>query len=365
MKLAPRKGRLATALVILALCAACSGGSPSLPSSAGSAPSIAASRPGGTLDSPYLLHDAFGRPIPNTHVMLTRDAAALLRPNGVSNVSYHGGPVELVPNVHLVFWGFTSASADPHGEAARLRSFVGDVAGSKWLGTVTQYYSNPGKKHVQNPSHQLKGTWYDNSSVPAHPTQAQVAAEAVKAAAHFHWYTEGASFFIVLPAGHDPTGFGNVKNGFCAFHSHVKSNDHTVVYDDFPYQTDAGGTCGENSLNPGAAGLLDGVSIVAGHEIAEAQTDPQLDAWYDDSLGGEIGDKCSWTGLQNTRLSSHGVFATQPLWSNAIRGCTQAEAGTPVQTKLGSGFSSPAASPSARRARCRATWSLPTRKTAT
>ena len=341
MKNAMRKARPAALLAATLFAAACSGGNSTLPPSSVTAPSEA-SGVLGPADSPYRLHDALGRPIPNTHVMLTREAAARIAPDTVHNVAYHGGPVELVPNIHLIFWGFRSASDDPNGEAAYLKRFVANVAGSKWLGTVTQYYSNPGKKRIQNPQNQLKGTWYDNSSVPAHPSQDQVAAEAAKAAAHFNWNTEGASYFVVLPAGHDPTGFGNVKNGFCAFHSDVTSKGHTIVYEDFPYQTDAAGTCGENSVNPGTTGLLDGVSVVAGHEIAETQSDPHLDAWYDGGLGGEIGDKCAWTGLQNSKLVSGAVYATQPVWSNAITGCAQGEPGTPVQTKIGSGFSSPA-----------------------
>ena len=32
--------------------------------------------------------------------------------------------------------------------------------------------------------------------------------------------------------------------------------------------------CGENAVNPGAAGKLDGFSIVLGHEIEETVTDP-------------------------------------------------------------------------------------------
>ncbi|MBV8490089.1 MAG: hypothetical protein JO199_06105, partial [Candidatus Eremiobacteraeota bacterium] len=41
----------------------------------------------------------------------------------------------------------------------------------------------------------------------------------------------------------------------------------------------------------------------------------------------EIGDKCAWTNLQNTQFGGTTLgtneFPTQPLWSNAISGCTQ------------------------------------------
>ena len=68
----------------------------------------------------------------------------------------------------------------------------------------------------------------------------------------------------------------------------------------------------------GSSGTLDGVSIVQGHELAEAITDPLLNAWYGSS-GSEIGDRCAWVNLQDITTSG-GSFAVQPLWSNAASG---------------------------------------------
>ena len=73
----------------------------------------------------------------------------------------------------------------------------------------------------------------------------------------------------------------------------------------------AGGSCGAGIVNPG--NVLDGVSIVEGHELAEAITDPLLNAWYD-ANGSEIGDICAWTGLANINLNGS-YFAMQPLWN--------------------------------------------------
>ena len=67
--------------------------------------------------------------------------------------------------------------------------------------------------------------------------------------------------------------------------------------------------CGENAVNSGAAGKLDGFSIVLGHEIEETATDPgaedvigtgtsatQIGGWYDALDANENGDKCAWVG---------------------------------------------------------------------
>jgi serine protease len=81
---------------------------------------------------------------------------------------------------------------------------------------------------------------------------------------------------------------------------------------------DAGWSCGANSVN--ANGAFDGFSIVGGHELAEALTDPFPSSGWLDSSGAENADKCAWISLANTLLST-GSFAVQPLWSNAMPGC--------------------------------------------
>jgi serine protease len=217
----------------------------------------------------------------------------------------HGGPVQTAPKVYVVFWDWTS---DPSGEQAYLTRFLSSVGGTPWLGTVNQFGAG-------SQASLLAGTWSDTAdAVPASPTDAQIQAEAARAVTHFG--TGGSvnvQIVVATPTGHSTSGFGT---SFCAYHGAVGA-DPNVTYTDLPYMTDAGGSCGEDSVN-GAGGLLDGVSIVEGHELAEAITDPLLNAWFD-ANGAEIGDKCAWTGLGNITTSA-GTFAVQPLWSN-VYGC--------------------------------------------
>ncbi|HLX50593.1 MAG TPA: hypothetical protein VKS82_19880 [Streptosporangiaceae bacterium] len=118
---------------------------------------------------------------------------------------------------------------------------------------------------------------------------------------------------VATPTGHFTNGFGT---RWCACHGAVAAAPN-ITYTNLPYMTDAGAACGEGSVNN--PGTLDGVSIVEGHELAEAITDPLLNAWFDNQ-GFEIGDKCAWINLHNI-ATSRGNFAVQPLWSNRISGC--------------------------------------------
>ncbi|MFE0459502.1 hypothetical protein ACFW1A_09605 [Kitasatospora sp. NPDC058965] len=221
----------------------------------------------------------------------------------------HGGPVQSAPQVYVDYWGWGS---DPSGEQGYLNRFLSSVGSTPWLTTVNQY--GAGAAAV------LAGAWSDPAAVPASPTDAQIQAEAVNAANHFGTGTSvNVQIVVATPSGHSTAGFGS---SWCAYHGAVAALPN-VTYTDLPYLTDAGSNCGAGSVN-GANGELDGVSIVEGHELAEAITDPLLNAWTD-AGGNEIGDKCAWTGLANLTTSA-GTFAVQPLWSNSANGCVQATA---------------------------------------
>jgi hypothetical protein len=221
----------------------------------------------------------------------------------------HGGPVMSAPRVYVDFWDWTS---DPSGEQAYLENFFADVGGTSWLNTVSQY----GGGYTGN---LLAGTWSDSSSIPANPSDGAIQWEAIQAADHFGvQLSPNAVIVVATPTGHSTPGFG--PGGFCAYHGEADFIGPVVAYINLPYMTDAGSGCGHDSVN-GANGALDGVSIAAGHELAETITDPQGNAWFD-AGGNEIGDKCAWTNLADISTPGGLAFAVQPLWSNAANGCT-------------------------------------------
>jgi len=293
----------AVGLVALAL-TACSGNGSSMP----------------MVQNPTIqsMHTQAGVDLSNVHVMRTRFSVA---PIGAANLNYNGGPVEVKPHVYLIFWGFNVSGSDPSNEKPYLISLFQGIGGSPWMNTTHQYYQIVGstKTHIKNRLGQLAGTWVDSSSVPSSPSDAQIRAEAASGEAHFGFNRDG-NYIVLTPHNHNSPGFGF---SYCAYHSPTTSNGGEISYTNEPYMTDAGRNCGENSVNPGSAGVLDGVSIVVGHEEAESQTDPQVNlntAWANSQ--GEIGDLCAWQNLQDITLST-GKFAMQPLWSNKIGGCTQ------------------------------------------
>jgi serine protease len=235
--------------------------------------------------------------------------------------------VETAPRIYLVFWGSQWTGNDPSGEASILENFFAGVGGSSWNSSVTQYCGasicNGASEAIGNQGGVLAGTWYDKArAAPRHPTQSQLAAEATAAAAHFGNITADANanaqYVIATARGNSARGFGTQ---YCAWHSATSSASGYVAYTNLPYITDAGYSCGANfnGLGPKA-----GITIVAGHEFAESETDPFPDTGWMDSSGCENGDKCAWIasgqGAAANVVLATGTFPVQSLWSNAFSG---------------------------------------------
>jgi hypothetical protein len=123
--------------------------------------------------------------------------------------------------------------------------------------------------------------------------------------------TANTLYFVYLPPDVvSVDGASQSCQDYCGYHNHINKS---VFYAVEPYITCVGCDFG---------GILDSLTKVSSHELAEAVTDPALDAWWDSTSGDEIGDICNAT---TARL---GGFLVQPQWSNAQAACVLAPAGT-------------------------------------
>lgn len=254
-------------------------------------------------------HAAVSRTSARHHASM--DATVYPPTTQTSGLNYGGGPLELTPQIYLDFWG-SQWDSDSNGVESYMQSLFNGLgaSGDTWS-TVTSQYTDSNGNAPSFGGAVLAGTWVDDSSAaPSSASQADIAAEADNAAAHFGVSGPDADVFVMSPSGTQPDGFPNA--GFCAWHDW----SGTVAYTNMPYVLDAGSSCGANSVQ----NQLDGFSIVGGHEYAEAVTDPQPSSGYVDSNGEEIGDLCAWDNDQTVSLST-GSFAMQPLYSNSAGGC--------------------------------------------
>jgi Putative Ig domain len=299
----------------------------------------------------------------------SRSAGAAQLASTANDLTYGGGIAGVgvtsgAPRVYLVFWGsqwgthgtkvvgantYDTYSGDTKGMAPDLEAFFSGLGTNSetWSGVATQYcqgvavgtFSCPANvPHVGYPSGgAFAGAWEDTSSAAPHQaTAAQLATEAENAAGHFGNTTQASNanneYFIVSPTGTQPDGFNTPSGNFCAWHDYtgdssigtVNQPNGMLAFTNMPYVTDAGASCGENFVNAGSAGTLDGVTIVGGHEYTETITDQFPAGGWTDSSGSEIGDKCAWISsgqgaAQNVTLAT-GSFAIQSMWANDFNG---------------------------------------------
>ncbi|HEY4024103.1 MAG TPA: hypothetical protein VGM75_35830 [Pseudonocardiaceae bacterium] len=229
------------------------------------------------------------------------------------NMQYGGGPIQLSPQVYLVFWG-SQWDSDTNGIPQYMGNFFNGLGTSSdtWS-TITSQYTDSNGSGPTFSGAVLAGSWVDDSSAaPTNAAASDIAAEADNGASHFGVSGQTNAQIVVLsPHGTHPDGWP--ASGFCAWHDY----DGNVSYTNMPYQLDA--PSGSRCPNSALGHQLDAFSIVEGHEYAESISDPQPGSGYTNSSGQEIGDTCE-SNFQMISLPT-GSFAVQPLWSNNAGGC--------------------------------------------
>ena len=264
-------------------------------------------------------------------------AVSCTQPN--CDLTYRGGPVQHKPRLYVVFWGPAWRTDSTTGAAGfyLLNFYAGLGEGETWSLANSQYTDATG--HPVFGASELVTFGVDTSAPPSTVTPGDIAAEAAAGAGAFGIKDVADDQVVVVsqPGTCFSDGFAGssctpVAPAYCGWHSAIGFGGGQLSFTNLPFQLDAKTACGENFINLGAAGTLDGFSIVGGHEYAEAVTDPvPPTGWIDlaDGVsGGEIADKCAWAGTiwgtpdpaGNLTLLT-GTFAMQSLWSNATGGC--------------------------------------------
>ena len=88
-------------------------------------------------------------------------------------------------------------------------------------------------------------------------------------------------------------------------------------------------SCGVRSVSPNDNPGADAMASIVAHELAEAASDPHIDAWFDAS-NQENGDKCAWN-FGTTDTASNGAdynivvngygYLIQQLWDPSSQSC--------------------------------------------
>ena len=207
---------------------------------------------------------------------------------GSNGISYHGGPVILgTTHIYYIWYGNWSGNT----ANSILTNFAQSVGGSPYFNINTTYY-NGSNTHVSN-SVQYVNSVNDNYS---HGTSlSDSAIQDVVAGAISGGglpYDTNAVYFVLTSA--DVTASSGFCTQYCGWHTHGTINGYDIKYSFIGNPDRCPSACEAQSTGPNGNAGADGMASIIAHELEEAVTDPDLNAWYD-TRGQENADKCAWT----------------------------------------------------------------------
>ena len=118
--------------------------------------------------------------------------------------------------------------------------------------------------------------------------------------------------YFVITSGDvaESSGFGS---GYCGWHNAatIGTTDVKFAFVGDPSLLYASG-CGAQTTGPNGNSGADAMASVILHELNEAASDPDGNAWYFDKSGNENEDQCAWT-FGTTYLTANGAKANMKL----------------------------------------------------
>jgi hypothetical protein len=296
--------------------------------------------------SPYLASDEQGNTV---HISPTPSMAMTIPPPAGA-LSYHGGPIMPSVKLFVIFWvPPTLQNNNPTSLSTKyqnvVKRFATDYPGHGIANNSTQYYSiNAGVNTYFKNAGSLGGTFVDTNPYPASGctdpitpgdciTDAQLQTEIQNLMALNGWSSGLGKMYLVFTS----TGEGSCMGAYCAYrdycayHGYFGSAASPVIYGNMPYADPNYCFATGTQQAPSGDKPSDGAANLASHEITEATTDPELNAWWDTANGEEIGDLCAWTfgsqswdgGLANQMWNGH-FYDLQLEYDNHTSSCVQA-----------------------------------------
>jgi len=202
---------------------------------------------------------------------------------GGNGIFYHGGPLLVNgPNVHYIWYGNWSGNT----ATSILENLATSIGGSPYF-NINTTYTDDGGNHVANAVNFL-GSAFDSYSHGSSLSDADV--QAIVAAQN-PIDTQGVYFVLTSADVNEKSGF--CKN-YCGWHTSATINGLDIKYAFIGNPDQCPKKCEAQTTSPNGNAGADGMASIIAHELEEATTDPDLNAWYD-SRGEENADKCAWT----------------------------------------------------------------------
>ena len=236
------------------------------------------------------------------------EAGKAAKPSGNNGIVYHGGPLILnTTNVYYIWYGNWSGNT----ATTILQNFAQSIGGSPYFNINTTYYDGT-NTHVSNLVH-FGGFTTDNYSQGTSLSDAGVQAVVTSALVSSRLpYDPNGVYFVLTSA--DVTESSGFCTQYCGWHTRGSINGVDIKYSFVGNPDRCPSACEAQTTGPNGNAGADGMASIIAHELEEAVTDPDLNAWYD-RRGAENADKCAWT-FGTTYTTSNGAKANMKLGGN-------------------------------------------------
>jgi hypothetical protein len=257
----------------------------------------------------------------------TKDQAGQAKPSGNAKpggngISYHGGSLILgTTNVYLIWYGNWSGNAAVN----IITDLATSIGGSPYFNINTTYKNGAGTA-VTNSVH-YAGTTSVSTGYKTSLSDADIQAVVSNAISTNALPKDTNAVYFVLTSA-DVTASSGFCTQYCGWHTHGTIAGSDIKYSFVGDSTRCPSACQEQVTGPNGASGGDGMASIFSHELEEAVTDPDLNAYYD-TKGAENADKCAWTfgttstasngTLKNVHIGSRD-YLIQQNWVNASGG---------------------------------------------
>jgi hypothetical protein len=222
-----------------------------------------------------------------------------------NGIQYHGGPV-LVNSVHIyeIWYGNWTTASTPARQSL-VDTFNHGIGGTPYFNTNSSYYNASGV-YVQNSVSVAGSTTVTGGSTSLSSGSISTIVANVLAAGTFP-IDANAVYYVFTSRDVSVSGF---LTQYCGFHSALTANSTNVQYAFVgdPTGPSVANCSAQTASSPNGDVGGDAMVSVVAHELSEATSDPQLNAWYADATGNENGDLCAW---------NFGAYFTAPNGSAA------------------------------------------------
>lgn len=238
-----------------------------------------------------------------------------------NGIFYHGGPVMLgTVNVYYIWYGNWSGNS----AVTILTDLAQSIGGSPYYNINTTYY-NGSNQHVSNSVH-YAGSTTDSYSQGTSLSDSAIQSVVASAISSGRLPKDTNAVYFVLTSK-DVTASSGFCTQYCGWHTHGTISGSDIKYSFIGNPERCPSACTNGTAAPNGNVGADGMASIISHELEEAATDPDLNAWYD-RRGMENADKCAWTfgttynngtGIANVHLGTRD-YLIQRNWVNASGG---------------------------------------------